>query len=618
MQPSTFLTNVNLRERTATRIHSAVGIAIVTIFAGSMAAAIFLMSSETPAGPAAEASVGTAAIDATNSVTVRWTSPGDDGSTGQAASYDLRYGTAAMTDANWGFATAAQGEPAPKPAGQAEAFLVTNLQPNTTYFFGLKTADESGNISALSNIASKKTAPLSLPGCVEDWRCDAWQACTSGTQTRTCADRTACGTTSNKPTATQACQAGAPLSTADTVAPNTVITAAPVGTLTEPRYRFTWRGLDDVTDVTKLEFSYKLDNRAWSGWNTRTEVIIRRLHNGKHTFSVRSRDAAKNIDPSPATATFNVRLGTIIGAGVERGADSQVVLLNTAGKALKKFRAFEAGFRGGVRVQVADLGDDGFGEVVVASGPGRVSELRLFRTDGSRITSFQPYGNAYRDGLFVTVADVDGNGPMEIITAKQKGTPNVRVFGYKGGRFTQVYKEFNGNVASFRNGISLAAGDLNGDGKDEIVTAPAGSGANTLRVFQLQGKLMKQIATRTNALLGTGLNVATADLANDGVAEIVVAPRSNGAPTLRTYSLRGTTLAQYRKDVLAYRTVERSGVRLSAVDLNTDGKDDVITSYGAPVQPRLTVFNGATFAKFKVLNLFSTKDRLVLTHDSGT
>lgn len=618
MQPSTLLTNVNLRERTATRIHSAVGIAILTLFAGSMAAAIFLMSSATPAGPAAEASVGAAAIDATNSLTVRWTAPGDDGSAGQAASYDLRYSTAPMTEANWGFATATQGESAPKPTGQAENFLVTNLQPNTAYYFGLKTADEAGNLSALSNIASKATAPLSLPGCVEDWRCEAWQACSSGTQTRTCADRTACGTTSNKPSASQACLAGSPTSTADTVAPNTVITAAPIGTLTEPRYRFTWRGLDDVTSAANLNFSYKLDNRAWSSWSTRNEVVIRNLHNGKHTFQVRSRDAAKNIDPSPATATFAVRLGTIIGAGVERGAEAQVVLLNTAGQTLKKFRAFEAGFRGGVQVQVADLGDDGFGEIVTASGPGRVGEVRLFRTDGSRITTFQPYGSAYRDGLFVTVADVNGDGPMEIIIAKQKGTPNVRVFGYKGGRFTQVYREFNGAPAVYRNGISLTAGDLNDDGKDEIITAPAGTGANTVRVFQLQATLMKQIAQRTNALTGTGLVLTTADLANDGRAEILVAPRGNATPTIRTFALSGTGLSQPRKDFLAYRAAERGGVRLSAVDLNADGKDDVLASYGAAVQPRLTVFNGPNYAKLKVLNLFSTKDRLVLSHDSGT
>ena len=479
----------------------------------------------------------------------------------------------------------------------------------------------------LSNIATKTTAPLSIPICVEDWRCGAWSACSNSTQTRTCSDQAACGGTSNRPALSRACTLNADGTTSipsglpadrNDIAPNTVITSAPTSQHTTPRYTFSWNGVDDVTAQNRLQYSYRIDSRSWSGWTLNNQVTIRDLSNGQHTFNVRARDASGNVDPTPATATFTVQLHTFIAVGVERGGQPRIRTYTATGRLLKDILAFEKAFTGGVQVSVADLGDDGSSEIIVTPNSGRRGDVRIFRQDGSSISSFLPYGSAYRDGLNVTVADVDGNGPMEIITAKQKGTPNVRVFGYKGGRFTQVFKEFNGNVASYRNGVNLAAGDLNGDGKDEIITAPAGSGANTLRVFQLQSGVMKNIASRTNALAGTGLSLATADLANDGSAEIIVSPRSNGTPTLRTYGLRGTTLAQYRKDSLAYRTLERSGVRLSAVDLNADGKDDVVTSYGAPVQPRLTVFNGATFAKLKVLNLFSTKDRLVLTHDSGT
>ncbi|MEK7570468.1 MAG: fibronectin type III domain-containing protein, partial [Patescibacteria group bacterium] len=430
MKPTGMLADVQTRERLNTRVRTSTGLAVLLLITGVAGFAMVAMNNgPTSSSNVAAASVVIAAPDATNSMTVRWTAPGDDGNTGQATSYDLRYGTSAITNANWGFATAAQGVPPPKAAGQNEQLLVANLQPNTTYFFGLKTADEAGNISALSNIPTKATAPISLPGCVENWRCDDWLACTAGTQTRVCTDQAACGTTSNKPTATRACTAGggAPPQGADSVPPNTVLTAAPTGTTSEGRYRFTWRGLDDVTPTSALEFSYRLDNRPWSGWVKRTEVVLRNMHNSNHTFQVRSRDAAKNVDPSPASASFRVFLGTLIGVGVERGGAPTVRLINLSGQTVRNFTAFESGFRGGVQVQVADLGDDGFGELVVASGPGRVAEVRLFRTDGSRITSFLPYGNAYRDGLFVTVADVNGDGPMEIITAKQKGTPNVRV-----------------------------------------------------------------------------------------------------------------------------------------------------------------------------------------------
>ena len=87
----------------------------------------------------------------TTTIDLSWTAPGDDYDMGTATSYDIRYSTSAITDGNWASATQATGEPAPSAAGSAEAFSVTGLSPGTTYYFALKTADEAGNWSALSD-----------------------------------------------------------------------------------------------------------------------------------------------------------------------------------------------------------------------------------------------------------------------------------------------------------------------------------------------------------------------------------------------------------------------------------------------------------------------------------
>jgi hypothetical protein len=85
-------------------------------------------------------------------IDLMWTAPGDDGATGTAAAYDIRYqeGTA-VTDANWATATQVTGEPSPKAGGSSETFTVTGLAPNTTYYFAMKTADEVPNWSPISN-----------------------------------------------------------------------------------------------------------------------------------------------------------------------------------------------------------------------------------------------------------------------------------------------------------------------------------------------------------------------------------------------------------------------------------------------------------------------------------
>jgi hypothetical protein len=83
-----------------------------------------------------------------------WTAPGDDGVVGQAAEYDLRYATAPIDEANFGSAARLAGLPAPQPAGLRESFLVTGLPSDQTLYFALRTGDENGNWSGLSNVVS--------------------------------------------------------------------------------------------------------------------------------------------------------------------------------------------------------------------------------------------------------------------------------------------------------------------------------------------------------------------------------------------------------------------------------------------------------------------------------
>lgn len=92
-----------------------------------------------------------------SSMTVSWTAPGDDGSTGTATSYDLRYSTATITETNWTLAIQATGEPAPQATGTLQSVIISGLTENAEYFFAIKTSDEAPNESALSNIVSAAT-----------------------------------------------------------------------------------------------------------------------------------------------------------------------------------------------------------------------------------------------------------------------------------------------------------------------------------------------------------------------------------------------------------------------------------------------------------------------------
>ncbi|WP_167859704.1 fibronectin type III domain-containing protein [Paenibacillus cymbidii] len=108
----------------------------------------------TPPGKIEELNVSAAT---STSAKLQWTAPGEDGNLRTAASYDIRYSTASITDANWAAATPVAGPPQPAAPGVTQTATVGKLMPNREYFFAIKTLDESGNVSALSEVAHATT-----------------------------------------------------------------------------------------------------------------------------------------------------------------------------------------------------------------------------------------------------------------------------------------------------------------------------------------------------------------------------------------------------------------------------------------------------------------------------
>jgi len=85
-------------------------------------------------------------------VTLEWTAPGDDSLAGAADAYDIRFSNLPITEENFLLATPA-GTFKPRPAGALERFKISGLLPKLDYYFAVRTRDEQGNWSAVSNIA---------------------------------------------------------------------------------------------------------------------------------------------------------------------------------------------------------------------------------------------------------------------------------------------------------------------------------------------------------------------------------------------------------------------------------------------------------------------------------
>lgn len=203
------------------------------------------------------------AQQAWNSVTLTWTTPGDDSLTGTASQFDIRYSTSPITAANFGTATRwTTGVPAPAAPGTSQNVMVTGLQPSTQYWFAIKTADDVPNWSLISNVATKTTAvapdlirpaalAISVSGTTDTTVTLAWAATgdDSLTGTATAYDvrwSTSTITAANWASANQVTGEPAPLP------PGTAQSYTVHGLSRQGTYFFAVRVLDDASNLSAL------------------------------------------------------------------------------------------------------------------------------------------------------------------------------------------------------------------------------------------------------------------------------------------------------------------------------------------------------------------------------
>jgi FG-GAP-like repeat len=182
----------------------------------------------------------------------------------------------------------------------------------------------------------------------------------------------------------------------------------------------------------------------------------------------------------------------------------------------------------GQYVAIGDINNDGYGDIVVSTDKGRSSFVKAYNGQSNALLKqFQPYASGFTGGTRVAVGDVNGDGFGEIITgAGPGGGPHVQAFS---GTNNAVIQQFFAYVESFSVGIFVAAGDVDGDGKADIITGPEVTGGAHVQVFQggtsvpIRGFFVGEptVPNQQPITVGSGARVAAADIDGDGVVEIL-------------------------------------------------------------------------------------------------
>ena len=272
----------------------------------------------------------------------------------------------------------------------------------------------------------------------------------------------------------------------------------------------------------------------------------------------------------------------IVVTGPDGKDPENVRVLDAATQAQKfSFLPFDEGEgNAGVRVAVGDVNGDGTPDIVVGEGPGGTPQVRVF--DGKTgnpfsgtLGSFLAFPGGFHGGVFVAAGDVNGDGCADVIVGADAGprSPLVKVFS---GRDGSLLLRIAAYGAGFRGGVRVAAADIDGDGRSEIVTAPGPGGPVNVKVFDGTGTAVRFIPAFNPTFKG-GIFVAAGDLNGDGKSEIFAGPGQGGFPIVKIFN---PTTGAAANAFLAFSPGFRRGVHVGAGDINSDGRSDIWVGTG--------------------------------------
>jgi uncharacterized delta-60 repeat protein/uncharacterized repeat protein (TIGR01451 family) len=316
------------------------------------------------------------------------------------------------------------------------------------------------------------------------------------------------------------------------------------------------------------------------------------------------------LDPNAAdnTATDTTAIiplgggssGQPFAAGAGAGGAPVVNVYNPDGTSKSASPVFGGGFTGGVRVAAADLTGDGVPDQIVGTGPGAATAVRVLNgATGAVVFAVQPFEAAFTGGVYVAAGDITGDGvPDVVVTPDEGGGPRVVV--YDGATFQVVANFFGIDDAAFRGGARAAVGDMNGDGRADLLVAAGFGGGPRVAFFEgtsvtgTPTKLTNDIFVFEEALRN-GAFIAAGDVDGDGFADLISGGGPGGGPRvsiLDGQDLIGSGSQAVLANFFAGNVHNRGGIRVAAKNLDGDSLADLVVGDGTGAGSRVTGYLG--------------------------
>lgn len=254
-------------------------------------------------------------------------------------------------------------------------------------------------------------------------------------------------------------------------------------------------------------------------------------------------------------------------------------------------------FKGTAGVAIADLDGDGLPELIGANPTNTLSIVRNTSTSG--VMSFAPLVNLAYSGTpsWVVAEDVDGDLKRDIIiTNAALGANSVAVF-----RNTSVTGTIDGSsfASQFNFTVgptprSVAFGDIDGDGKPDMVTAnsdPTNTTLSVLRNTSVPGVInASSFDSKVDFTTGLGpRSVIIDDVNGDGKLDVVVANANAKSISVFNNTATSGSITSSSLDGKVDFAMGNSPVSAVIGDLNGDGVAETVIATGSN-DNRVSVF----------------------------
>jgi len=214
--------------------------------------------------------------------------------------------------------------------------------------------------------------------------------------------------------------------------------------------------------------------------------------------------------------------------------------------------------------------------------------VKILDANGLQVGEFLAYDRSHKGGVTLAAGDFDNDGNDEIITAPASDLEaDIKIFD-KDGTFLRHFLAY---PATYRGGVNLAVADLNSDGKYEIITAPASGIQSEIKIFTSEGKFINSFLAYPASFKG-GASVAVGNVMGGSALEIVVGTGKSGVPQIKIFSESGVLLG----DFLADKKDAATGLRVALLDIDNNVRrrqsEILISKQSESTKAMITDFRG--------------------------